>query len=221
MEKRKASTFDAIKKVIEQGELGLGLARLTEAIEAEGWQDLGLELSHLQGRYHSSERERGQGLRRLDEHEQVSAQVRLSVLRLLADCRGRAEAGGAPQEVPEDDLAVNLFLMAQLAQSKRKYEEAIALFTQAIEAAPAFPEAYIERGITRCALRKPDYAAALKDYERALELQPGHPLALVNRGVLYLNGLGDLPSACRSWKAVQAQGSPLADDYLKKYCQDL
>ena len=53
---------------------------------------------------------------------------------------------------------------------KRDLDGAIALFTQAIEANPAFADAYVKRGMAK--FEKGDTAGAIADYTKAIEIKP-------------------------------------------------
>ena len=61
-------------------------------------------------------------------------------------------------------------------ERKKKFKEAIAMYTQAVEADPELPEAYSGRGNTY--LQQEMFAEAVKDLSKAVELDPWNNMAL-------------------------------------------
>jgi tetratricopeptide (TPR) repeat protein len=87
----------------------------------------------------------------------------------------------------------------------RSWDEAIALYTKAIELNPGNADAYFQRGIAReMANRVGD---AIKDYERTLELSPNHYLAMEYLAKLY-EAKGEYSKAVDLY----AQALPLVED---------
>lgn len=65
----------------------------------------------------------------------------------------------------------------------KKYNEAIADFTKALELKPDYAEAYLNRGTVYDELKK--YNEAIADYSKAIELKPDYDLAYNDRGLTY------------------------------------
>jgi tetratricopeptide (TPR) repeat protein len=78
-------------------------------------------------------------------------------------------------------------------------------FEAALRLAPAYPEAYSNRGSARHAAG--DVAGALADCDRALELEPDHAPAAYNRGQARL-ALGDTAGALADFDRAAARGAP-------------
>ena len=68
--------------------------------------------------------------------------------------------------------------------NKRRYDEAIADYTTAINADPSHPHAYNNRGILFYE-RKNDLNRAKADYDKAIELDPAYAFAYNNRGNIF------------------------------------
>ena len=68
-------------------------------------------------------------------------------------------------------------------RSTKRYAEALADYTRAIELDPGNAWAIIGRGVTYQLTEA--YAEALADYTRAIELDPGNAWAIIGRGVTY------------------------------------
>lgn len=69
---------------------------------------------------------------------------------------------------------------------ERKFDEAIKLFTEAIELNPNDADAYNDRGAVLYDVKN-NYAAALGDYNKAIALNPELIWAYYNRAMLYNN----------------------------------
>jgi len=63
----------------------------------------------------------------------------------------------------------------------KKYDLAIADYSEAIRLLPDFEYGYANRALENC--RKGDYRAALPDYDQALRIRPDNAYALYGRGV--------------------------------------
>ncbi len=87
----------------------------------------------------------------------------------------------------------------------RSWDEAIALYTKAIELNPGNADAYFQRGIAREMANK--IGDAIKDYEKTLELSPNHYLAMEYLAKLY-EAKGEYAKAVD----VYAQALPLVND---------
>jgi tetratricopeptide (TPR) repeat protein len=66
---------------------------------------------------------------------------------------------------------------------QRKYDQAIADFTQAIDLNPADPQAYFQRGFIYYLLNKWD--EAISEYTKAIEHSPTYAPAYRERGDIY------------------------------------
>ncbi|GHV09170.1 hypothetical protein AGMMS50229_18820 [Campylobacterota bacterium] len=93
------------------------------------------------------------------------------------------------------------------------YEEAIALFTQAIEIDPNNADAYLFRGISYGALG--DHPKAIADYTRAIEIDPSDVRAYNKRGESY-SELDDYVKEIADWTRVIAIDPGDAKVYRKR-----
>jgi tetratricopeptide (TPR) repeat protein len=66
---------------------------------------------------------------------------------------------------------------------QKKYNDAIADFTRAIEQVPKFEEAYLKRGACYEILQ--DNGSAVADFTKVLEINPKNAVAYYNRGLAY------------------------------------
>jgi tetratricopeptide (TPR) repeat protein len=99
-----------------------------------------------------------------------------------------------PQSTPKTDSheklkgAIELFNEAYNSSQKGNYQEAIKLYTAAINAFPSDQikrksEAFYNRGLNKRFLN--DFTGAVQDYSEAIKLQPEHYQAYNNRGFVY------------------------------------
>ena len=96
----------------------------------------------------------------------------------------------------------------------KKYEEAIADFSNVISLKPESEDAYCNRGNAYYRLGKTDLA--LKDYDIALKLNPKDPDLYYNRALAYLKK-GDKPRAMANLQIAARSGHKLALKYLKRF----
>ena len=75
--------------------------------------------------------------------------------------------------MPRNDTPT-LFIYINLVD-KQSYQDALSLFTKAIESDTNFLQAYFNRGITYNKLNDP--VKAKQDFRKVLEIQPNHKLA--------------------------------------------
>lgn len=94
--------------------------------------------------------------------------------------------------------------------------EARADYDKAIELAPAFKEAYINRAVNY--YESGEFDAAIADFNKVLELDPENAMGFYNRGnTKYSNG--DQAGACADWKRALALGAEYAQERLDEYCK--
>ncbi len=87
--------------------------------------------------------------------------------------------------------AVDAYNQGLEALNQGRLDEAVNLFSKAIEIDPVDHYAYNNRGVVF--KRKGEYENAIRDYTRALEIKPDYLAAKVNRGIArYRKGDFDL-----------------------------
>ena len=74
----------------------------------------------------------------------------------------------------------------------RNFASALQIFSELIERAPSFAEAWNKRATTYYHLR--DYEASMRDVSRVLELEPRHFAALSGMGLIYTALEADAPA---------------------------
>jgi tetratricopeptide (TPR) repeat protein len=79
--------------------------------------------------------------------------------------------------------AVNRFNEGNDCFDRGSFEQAIAMYDEAIEHKPDFPEAYYNRGLAYAAGE--DYGQAIADWSQAIKLDPGLVRAYYSRGLAY------------------------------------
>lgn len=94
--------------------------------------------------------------------------------------------------------------------------QARADYDKAIELAPAFKEAYINRAVNK--YEAGEYDAATEDFNKVLELDPDNAMVYYNRGNTKYNS-GDREGACADWKQSLELGGEYAAERLAEYCK--
>jgi tetratricopeptide (TPR) repeat protein len=79
--------------------------------------------------------------------------------------------------------AVNRFNEGNDYFDRGNFEQAIAMYDEAIERKPSFPEAYYNRGLAYAAGE--DYGQAIVNWNQAIKLNPGLVRAYYSRGLAY------------------------------------
>ncbi|WP_300668384.1 tetratricopeptide repeat protein [Desulfoluna sp.] len=92
------------------------------------------------------------------------------------------------------------------------YKEAIACYTNAIHADPAFLEAYYNRGLSWHKMKL--FYKAIVDFDRALEIRPNAPDILYFRGLTY-EATEQFREALADIQTAAHKGSKRAKQYLK------
>jgi tetratricopeptide (TPR) repeat protein len=92
------------------------------------------------------------------------------------------------------------------------YQDAIPLFTRAVEIWPQHAQAYFERGNAHQILNQPD--AALADFELALKIDPNLAPAYTARGIIYVER-GDFPKALLEFDQ-SIRVHPTVDGYYQR-----
>jgi len=75
------------------------------------------------------------------------------------------------------------FLEGRIQQEKKRNTDALGSYSIAIYLNPGMSKAWINRSLTKGALR--DFEGAIQDLNTAIELDPNNPTALINRGVTF------------------------------------
>ncbi|HOJ70604.1 MAG TPA: tetratricopeptide repeat protein [Syntrophorhabdaceae bacterium] len=91
-------------------------------------------------------------------------------------------------------------------------QEAIQLYTLAIEKDPEFIDAYYNRGVTHFTLR--EYKQALSDLNKVIEKRPDMAIAYASRGSVY-DKMGDGYRALKDFKKAAQLGDRDTQDYLR------
>lgn len=113
--------------------------------------------------------------------------------------------------------ASELYEAGQSERSSGNYQQAILLYTQALELDATLSNAYAERGY--CLAQLDDYNQALENYNQAIALG-----SVLNPSILYLNrgwafyNTGQKDKACIDWKKSQELGYEKVGETLMKYC---
>ncbi len=132
----------------------------------------------------------------------------LSVLLLLSRT-GRAQPNASSDQV--NAYARQEFEAGVTRFSEKKIDEAIALFTDAIDSATQFTVAYNFRGIAHC--EAGHFYDAIEDFNAAIAKRPDYALAYNNRGyVLLLIGGLEKAALADFTKAIE-----LKPDFAKAY----
>lgn len=91
-------------------------------------------------------------------------------------------------------------------------QEAINLYTLAIEKDPEFVEAYYNRGVAHFTLR--EYKEALADFNKVIEKRPDMAIAYASRGST-LEKMGDHFKALKDYKKAAQLGDKDSQEYLR------
>lgn len=94
--------------------------------------------------------------------------------------------------------------------------QARADYDKAIELAPEFKEAYINRAVNK--YEAGEYEAAMEDFNKVLSLDPDNAMVYYNRGNTKYNS-GDKAGACADWKRALELGAEYAAERLAEYCK--
>ena len=121
----------------------------------------------------------------------------------------RHQAGDlvAAERIYREILAVepahtdSLRMLAMVATQARRHEEAIALASRAVQAAPVSPAVHLAHAVTLQEAGR--MAEAVASYDRVLAADPGMPTALYGRA-LALQELGQLEAAIAGYQAALA-----------------
>lgn len=121
----------------------------------------------------------------------------------------RAQDIHAPQPSP---AAIKQKDMGNRHFKAGRYMEAIACYTNAIDAAPSFFEAHYNRGLTWHSLGL--FYKAIVDFDRALELRPNDAEVLYFRGLSY-EKTGQFEEALADLQRAARKKNRLAETHLK------
>jgi tetratricopeptide (TPR) repeat protein len=91
-------------------------------------------------------------------------------------------------------------------------EEAINLYTLAVEKDPEFIDAYYNRGVMHFFLR--EYREAIEDLNRVIEKRPDHAMAYASRGSVY-DKIGDGQKALSDYRKAAQLGDKDVQEYLR------
>jgi lipoprotein NlpI len=89
-----------------------------------------------------------------------------------------------------EDRAMTFNIRGNNYDKLKKYDLAIADYTEVIRLLPKFEYAYANRALVKT--RKGDFIAALLDYDQAVRINPKNSYAVYGRGVARLRS-GDIP----------------------------
>ncbi|MBP6941706.1 MAG: tetratricopeptide repeat protein [Syntrophorhabdaceae bacterium] len=91
-------------------------------------------------------------------------------------------------------------------------EEAINLYTLAIEKDPEFIDAYYNRGVMHFFLR--EYKRAIEDLSKVIEKRPDHVMAYASRGSVY-DKIGDDQRALSDFRRAAQLGDKDVQEHLR------
>lgn len=103
-----------------------------------------------------------------------------------------------------------------LAMQRGAFDEAVTIFTEVIEMAPDFAEAYNKRATTYYLLQ--EYEQSIRDCDRTLVLNPAHFGALSGAGLCYL-GLRNLLKALEYFERAMAVNPNMPQ--IQRYVEDI
>ncbi|HEU4965634.1 MAG TPA: tetratricopeptide repeat protein [Bacilli bacterium] len=109
--------------------------------------------------------------------------------------------------------SVLLYNKAQILGAMKRFDEAIADYTEVIELDPNYPEYHFDRGNLYSRMGLLDLA--LKDYERAMEISPPFPELYFNRANAY-NRMGLRDKALADYDYLLEIDPEHADGYLNR-----
>jgi tetratricopeptide (TPR) repeat protein len=130
---------------------------------------------------------------------------------ILLFCVAPAWAGKAPAPQPPPRAMEQKELGNRHFEAAR-YMEAISCYTRAIDADPAYFEAYYNRGLAWQSLKL--FYKGIVDLDRALELRPNDPDVLYFRGLAY-EATGQFEEALADIQIASSKGNMRAKKYLK------
>ncbi len=90
----------------------------------------------------------------------------------------------ATDRVAEKPTAHDFFRRGVDAEKTNTYEEAVKMYTGAVELDRYYAEAYLRRGVATLGADKTNVMDALRDFNRAIDLDPKNPEAYYQRGLL-------------------------------------
>ena len=85
------------------------------------------------------------------------------------------------EEIDTTGEAFGYFLQAAVSLKKNDFDEAIKLYTKAIELKPDFADAYVNRGVAW--LNSDETGKAIANFTEAIKLKPGYAIAYYGRGM--------------------------------------
>ncbi len=91
-------------------------------------------------------------------------------------------------------------------------QEAINLYTLAVEKDPEFTDAYYNRGVMHFFLR--EYKEAIEDLNRVIEKSPDHVMAYASRGSIY-DKIGDAQRALSDYRKAAQLGDKDVQEHLR------
>ena len=130
--------------------------------------------------------------------------------------KAKKKAEKKAKEEADSGASSSLKEQGSKAFQDKKYDEAIRLFSSAIQQDPTNPILYSNR--SACYAQKPDFAAALRDAEETITLSPGWSKGYLRKGQA-LEGLMQLQRAMESYKEGAARDSE--DAVLKRQMDEL
>ena len=92
--------------------------------------------------------------------------------------------------------------LANIHFDQRNLEEAIRLYSSALEIRPDMVNVHTDLGTALFYANRHDDAIA--EFKRSLELDPTHPQTLFNIGVAFLHGKNDVQGALQYWEKLVA-----------------
>jgi len=92
--------------------------------------------------------------------------------------------------------------MANIHFDQKNFEDAIGLYSRALEVRPDMVNVRTDLGTALFYANRHDDAIA--EFKRALELDPTHPQTLFNIGVAFLHGKNDVAGALQYWEKLVA-----------------
>jgi len=111
--------------------------------------------------------------------------LRREIQRLKIECEGLHSHWTDDGRTLEAKLAaIDAFNEGNALTRTRKFLEAIACYSKAIELNPGFAEAYANRGVAY--VKSGQFDEAVADYNEAIRLEPTRATTYYNRGIAYV-----------------------------------
>ncbi len=201
------SSFSKILELLQEDKLD---EALNELAKITGTTNLQSDVIILKRRTTENKESFNRGILSYDDFSIQKNRISLAILDIISNL------GDIPSTVMRNkELSKQYYSFGNVNLKSRKFYKAILYLTKTIIADPKFTQAYIDRGVAKCAIGS--YEEAIQDFEIAIDTSPLQPFAFLNLGVVYYQ-LGNIEMACKNWRKVKELGFDIANNNLEKLC---